>query len=156
MEFAFSSDGRGSYVVLTGHMDASAAGCFQAISAQHRKTGTGALHFDCKGISAVNSVGVSAWYNFVKTENKQSKLYYFNCPQVMFDVTSIVPDIFAAGELQSIYVNYFCQACMQRTPRLFEAKELRQLEELPGDRCRKCTGEIIAEEDFDSIRDYLG
>jgi len=103
----------------------------------------------CKGIKSINSVGVKGWIKYFKKAAKGgSKLVFRECSTPIVQQLSMIPDMAAGGEVESIYVPFACTKCHSELQALYSTADLvktgRQLAPM---KCSRCGGEAV----FDDI-----
>lgn len=93
------------------------------------------IHFDLRGIRAINSYGIRTWLKWISSIPANSKVTLANCPKIFIDqanmITGFIPK---GGMVESFDVPYFCESCDEVTTRLYAFDEVLE-EKWP---CLKC------------------
>ncbi|MEZ4742253.1 MAG: hypothetical protein R3B45_07385 [Bdellovibrionota bacterium] len=117
------------------------------------------LIFNLRGITSVNSCGVRAWINFMRTAEKGREVIFEECPPEIVSQINMIPSFKGNAKVRSVYAGYACDHCNNEQWKLFEdgrnmpSDSDSEVEEL---KCPKC-GEVMEmdelEEEFFSWLD---
>lgn len=68
------------------------------------------LAFNFKEVTAINSIGIRTWVNFVK-ELGTSGISYEECPPLIVRQMNMVPSFVGGAQVASVYAPYVCEEC---------------------------------------------
>jgi hypothetical protein len=115
------------------------------------------IHVDLKGLTFINSIGVSNWVSWTQKIPAGCRLYLENCPFVIINQINIVHGFVPPGttRVQSFFAPYYCECGKEEILLCERGREYAYPEDhgrapvalpefLP---CKKCGGR--AEMDFD-------
>jgi len=68
------------------------------------------LTFNFKGIDSINSLGVRAWVNFVKSMSDK-EIFFEECPTIIVRQMNMIPSFLSGAKVLSVYVPYVCDSC---------------------------------------------
>ncbi len=70
----------------------------------------GALIFNFRGVTSINSCGVRNWVNFLK-ELSDREVYYEECPPLIVRQMNMVPSFVSHARVLSVFSAYVCDVC---------------------------------------------
>lgn len=117
MEFKHTSAAEGSTLVLSfeGPIDEDAE--FPQVDTSKFNE----LRIDLKGVTAINSVGIREWLDWIKPFADKIQIKMQNCPKSMvFQFNMVDGFLPAKSKVISFYVPYFCENCDREENALFE------------------------------------
>jgi ABC-type transporter Mla MlaB component len=86
----------------------------------------------CKGITRVNSMGITKWILFFREIRKKGiAVRYFEMPVAVVNLCNFVSGMVEPGEIQSFYLPYFCDSCNHEMSILRTSESFRELRSLP-------------------------
>lgn len=102
----------------------------------------GRVDFDLAQVTYMNSLGVRAWCEFLRSAPIQG--YEFHACSIPFVLqASMVEDVLGRGTVTSFFAPYHCAACDHQEDRLLQsAAVLASSLEPPVFTCPKCNGEL--------------
>jgi len=82
------------------------------------------IHFDLKGLRAINSVGIKNWLNWVNSL-KTEKFSFSNCPVSFIMQANMVEGFLPQGSsVSSFVVPYYCEVCDEEARHLFSPADV--------------------------------
>lgn len=101
-------------------------------------------------VERINSCGLRDWVNWINAlEAKGSKMLFLECSLSIVAQINVVNNFTGTGRIKSLYLPYYCEACNEAHPRLYEAEDLAPEQLPPASRCIGCE-QIM---DFDDMPD---
>lgn len=91
-------------------------------------------------IRRINSYGVRAWIEAVRSVPRGATFELIECPPSMVDQINMVAGFAGRGQVTSFFVPMECDRCANAEDRLFYTSDFRQLGRLPEISCSKCGG----------------
>lgn len=88
---------------------------------------SGDMILNLSGITAINSLGIRAWVNFIK-ELSGRQLVYEECPPVIVRQMNMIPSFVGSAEVSSVYVPFVCDQCDEEKLVLISESALQQKE----------------------------
>lgn len=110
--------------------------------------------FNFKQVSAINSLGVRAWVNFIRVVAAERTLVFEECSPEIVNQINMIPNFKANAQIRSVYGTFFCGSCSHQQNELFEAgKTLPKGGDikLPPVKCQKCGSAMEFEEVEDAF-----
>lgn len=97
--------------------------------------------FNFKQVSQINSCGVRAWINFLRSVEKDRKIVFEECTPEIIGQINMIPNFRGKAHIRSVYAGYVCPECEYQQWKLFE--EGRNLPayknlDLPAVPCPNC------------------
>jgi hypothetical protein len=78
------------------------------------------VEVDLNAVTAINSVGIREWLEWIKTFSEQTPLKLMRCPKaIVFQFNMVEGFLPAKANVGSFYVPFFCEACDQEENLLF-------------------------------------
>lgn len=106
-------------------------------------------HFNFNDINAINSCGIREWVSFTEKLNKEAKLIFLNCTQMIVEQINMVAGFFPKGsEIRNFYAPYFCDNCDKEKSILLEKSQIEGTE-APSVKCPECGEEM----EFDALEE---
>lgn len=93
------------------------------------------LTFNFRGIESINSLGVRAWVNFVKSIADR-ELSFEECPPIIVRQMNMIPSFVSSAKVTSVYVPYICDDCDTETLVLVQQDSFGAVEE--SKTCEHC------------------
>lgn len=93
------------------------------------------LTFNFKGIEGINSLGVRAWVNFVKSISDK-ELFFEECPPIIVRQMNMIPSFVGTAKVLSVYVPYICDSCDSETLVLVNHDQFKTVAETAT--CESC------------------
>lgn len=102
----------------------------------------GRVDFDLAQVTYMNSLGVRAWCEFLRSAPIQG--YEFHACSVPFVLqASMVADVVGRGTVTSFFAPYHCESCDHQEERLLQSAALLAAGlEAPSFSCSKCDGQL--------------
>ena len=95
------------------------------------------LVFNFKGVTAINSLGVRGWVNFIK-DILNVEIMYEECPPLIVRQLNMVPSFKGHATVTSVYVPYVCDNCDTESLALVEKENFAGISEtIPCESCKK-------------------
>jgi two-component system response regulator DesR len=103
----------------------------------------GRVDFDLAQVTYMNSIGVRAWCQFLRSAPIQGyELHACSVPFIL--QASLVPDVIGRGTITSFFAPYHCHACDHQEERLLQtAAILASGLEPPAFACPECNGALL-------------
>lgn len=144
-----ASDGNAT-IALSGVLDESSADALKGFDASKTKKH---VVIDCRGITAVNSLGVRSLVGWVDSLHHYTTFEYEACPPVLAEMMSLLRESLYARLVTSIEVPYACGQCRKEELPLFRVAELPESLDLGPLVCPHCQGTMQPSLD---TANYLG
>jgi hypothetical protein len=98
---------------------------------------SGAVTFNFKGVTSINSLGIRSWVNLLK-ELASAEVSYEACPPLIVRQMNMVPSFLGKGKVLSVFVPYICESCETEALALAEAAQFSNLaKKFPCESCKK-------------------
>lgn len=97
---------------------------------------------NCKGLRAINSIGVKEWILFFDAlRQKGVELHFEECSSAMVYQVNLMPNFALLKEVDSFYATFLCAKCESEELALLVPSKLNpQNLTLPAVACKKCGG----------------
>lgn len=145
LEFDIQDSPQEATVQFRGQIDARVGDALEHVRS---RTQAPRLRFDCAGITRINSVGITAWLKALGTFSDR-KYSFFNCTEQFIDSAVMIPQFPGKGWIESIRVQYCCDACRYQESRGYDTQKGIPTLESTGI-CPKCA------EPLDTDIDLMG
>lgn len=93
------------------------------------------LTINFKGVDSINSLGVRAWVNFLKSMGDK-EIIFEECPPIIVRQMNMIPSFTRGATVQSVYVPYVCDSCDTESLVLVESSEFSNVAETAT--CEHC------------------
>lgn len=114
------------------------------------------VHVSFEHVSAVNSLGVRAWINFIRKAHAANRTIFFHrCPPDVVSQVNMIPSFVASAKIASFFVNYICPQCEFQEAKMVETKTLRPNQIPTAPHCSKCQTLMETEELEDEYFSFL-
>ncbi len=113
------------------------------------------IHFVFARVSAVNSLGVRAWVNFMRSISSNRKITFHKCSPEIISQINMIPSFLGNAVINDFFVNYICPSCEHTESRLVSTNSLKPGEIPDNIECRKCGAEMETEELEDEYFAFL-
>jgi hypothetical protein len=95
-----------------------------------------------RDIRRINSYGVRAWIEGVRSVPRGTTFELVECPPSVVDQINMVAGFLGRGQVTSFLAPMECDRCHHAEERLFFTSEFRQLGRLPESACTRCGGSL--------------
>ena len=95
---------------------------------------------NCRDITRINSTGVVGWIRYFSelTRNGHS-LKFTECSIPVVEQINLIVNFVAGGQIESVFVPYYCSKCMCELRALIKVEELRSVGvKIPPAQCSTC------------------
>ena len=82
--------------------------------------------FNFSEVTNINSLGVRAWVNFLRSLEGGKKIRFKECPPEIIMQINMIPSFLGNAEVESFYVNYLCEICYKKEKKLVKTARLEQ------------------------------
>ncbi len=154
LKATYQSKDQSTELQLKGPMDEHAAkvlsDCLPAMGKQ--------VKIDFAEVEYFNSLGIRAWFNFLKNLLDARKITYDKCPMHFIQQINMLPSLSRGVTIRSFFVDFECESCGFETKHLFLCGVSRenlqeQMDVLP---CERCQGSLKSEEDPQILLQFMG
>lgn len=99
--------------------------------------------FNFKNLTAISSIGIRSWVNFLK-DLAGKEIYYEECPPLIVRQMNMVPSFIGNAKVLSVFVPYVCEKCEQEKLVLIGEAQLGKnvTESFPCESCKQGSMEI--------------
>ena len=105
------------------------------------------LLINLKGVTLINSVGVSMWMDFLRgILGKERAIEYFECSDIFISQCNMVPSLTKEITVHSCYGSFICEECDRDHMRLLQIKDV-DINDLPTFPCPSCGSKMEIEND---------
>ncbi|MCX6126442.1 MAG: hypothetical protein NTV34_17040 [Proteobacteria bacterium] len=140
-------------VRLEGPIDESVATCLMPLL----KIPNGPCVFDMSKISSINSLGVRAWINVMRSFRDTHDISFQKCPADIVMQVNAIPSFAGSAGIESIFASFFCTACSASTT--IEFNTLRPYndvsKEYNSQLCPTCSAPLEGEEPAEVFLHFL-
>lgn len=114
------------------------------------------VHVSFENVSAVNSLGVRAWVNFMRGAQAANRTIIFHrCSPDVVSQINMIPSFVGPAKVASFFVNYICPQCENSEARLVETRTLGPGQTPKEPLCSKCQTAMETEELEDEYFAFL-
>lgn len=100
------------------------------------------LTFNFKGVESINSLGVRAWVNFIKSLSGV-EVFYEECPPLVVRQMNMIPSFVGHAKVLSVYAPYICDQCDTESLVLVGQNQFKKIpESQPCEACKKSEMEL--------------
>jgi hypothetical protein len=101
----------------------------------------GALILNFSGVTAINSLGIRSWVNFLKDVG-DTHVVYEECPPLIVRQMNMVPSFLGKSQVASVFIPYICDECENEkivlvTEDKFKGGQIQVQANLVCDKCQK-------------------
>lgn len=151
LDFEIQESANETVVLFRGQIDIQVD---ESLKQLEKRIKTARLRFDCGGISRINSIGITIWLKALETFNGRT-YSFFNCNEQFLDVAVMIPLFPGTGWIESIKIQYRCDACQHTEQRIHDADQ-GQAPNVDSDaRCPKCTEALEMDVDLNDNLETL-
>ncbi len=109
---------------------------------------SGPVRINMRGVRRINSYGVRAWIEAVRSLPPEIVVELVECPPPVIDQINMVAGFLGRGRVASFYAPMACERCGHERDQLFGVTEYRASGRLPDVKCPQC-GEIMQIDDLE-------
>lgn len=146
MPISVSIDSQNDIIVVTmaGTIDENSDQGFKSLLSVRN----GKVNLDLNGITAINSIGVRTWVNFMQNFRQTHEITLQNCPPDIIMQINMIPSFLGIGTVESFLAPFFCANCKTTFHKSFLVSDTynKLLEELNVQACQTCGSECECEE----------
>lgn len=110
--------------------------------------------FDCEHITFINSIGAANWIAHIRGYGDH-ELNFIKCPAVFTSLCLMMPDLTGDGQLDSLYVRYYCPACEEELNDQLIGRNDIQRDDFPARTCPRCQAAMAVDPEDEDFRDLL-
>lgn len=78
--------------------------------------------FNFKAVTAINSLGVRAWINFLRRFEQEREIFFAECPPELVSQINMIPNFRGSATIVSVYAGYVCDNCDHQMLKLFRSE----------------------------------
>jgi hypothetical protein len=114
------------------------------------------VHVSFENVSAVNSLGVRAWVNFMRgAQDGGRTIIFYRCSPDVVSQINMIPSFVGSAMIASFFVNYICPKCEHSEVSLVETKSLKPGQVPKEPQCSQCQSPMETEELEDEYFAFL-
>jgi len=131
---------------LNGAINEDAEVVLQEIASSIKEKPGKDIIFHFSGVKTINSLGVRAWVQFVRSIEEHGTLFFEECtPDVIMQI-NMIPSFAGKASIVSFYTNYVCERCDLTKSVLIYTKDLPEGEMPSLKVCDECQDPMETEE----------
>jgi hypothetical protein len=106
--------------------------------------------FDFFGIASVDSLGVRAWVQFLRSLRPETrKVHFIRCNADIISQINMIPSFAEGASIDSFLVDYICPGCEKTNRVLIETSQVPKKTHPASPQCPHCREEVMETEELE-------